>query len=267
MLRIPSRQALKALHNPFRNPLPNPLRIPLQMRHLHYEAAPFSGPPSYATLAQRFSSSSPGPIRFFLQKAAEEAIGRGEYVDVHDISGVDPKDYDVLITEIDHSTLHSEISKLVDIPYLKEATKDEADKVAKEIRGFFYGRTLRMIFPCVLTIKDQARWVFFIVVSGAPLTYISTEVSVHPHRKNASAAINLTLGSTSLRSSEGPRSSAKLECQNCRLRSPNSSLAATFTLFRDKPSWYGFLETERSSSSDFRFPSEDNIFHWRRWGA
>jgi len=176
MLGLPSRQALKALRNPFRSPLPNPLRIPLQTRHLH-NAAPFSGPPSYATLARRFSASSPGPINFFRQKTAKEAIERGEFVDVHDISGIDPKNYDVLITEVDNNTLHSEISKLVDIPYLKEATKDEADKVAKEIRGFYYGRSLRMIFPCILSMKGQARWVFFIVDSGAPLTYISAEVA------------------------------------------------------------------------------------------
>jgi hypothetical protein len=124
---------------------------------------------------------------------------RGEFVDVHDISGMNPKDYDVLITEVDNDTLHSEISKLVDIPYLTKATKDEADKVAKEVRGFYYGRSLRMIFPCVFSVEDQARWVFFIVDPGAPLT--STEVSVHPYRKNT-LAINSILGSTSLRSSE-----------------------------------------------------------------
>jgi hypothetical protein len=126
---------------------------------------------------------------------------RSEFVDVHDISGMNSKDYDVLITEVDNDTLHSKISKLVDIPYLKEATKDEADKVAKEVRGFYYGRSLRMIFPCVFSIEDQARWVFFIVDPGVPLTYISTEVSVHPYRKNT-LAINSILGSTSLRSSE-----------------------------------------------------------------
>lgn len=71
----------------------------------------------------------------------------------------------------------------MDIPDLNEVTKDEADKAPKEIRGFFYGRTLCMIFPCVLTIKDQARWVFFIAASRAPSRYISTEVSVHPHWK------------------------------------------------------------------------------------
>jgi hypothetical protein len=53
---------------------------------------------------------------------------------------VDPKDYDVLITDMNNDTLRSDISKLVDIPSLEEAAKDEADKVAREIHGFIYGQ-------------------------------------------------------------------------------------------------------------------------------
>jgi hypothetical protein len=197
MPRLPSRQALKALRNPFRSPLPNPLRGPLQTRHLYTAPAPFSGPPSYATLARRFSALSPSPIGFFGQKRAQEAIERGEFVDIHDVGGTDPKDYDVLITDMTNETLQSEISELVGIPYLKEAMKDEADHVAGEIHGFIYGRTFGMILPCVLNIEDKARWVFFIVDSGAPLTYLSAQVSIHSHRKNA-LATNLILGGTSL---------------------------------------------------------------------
>jgi len=108
---------------------------------------------------------------------AEEDIARGTFVDVHDIGGVDPNDYDVLITDVDDNTLHNEISHLVGIPYLKEATKEEADKVADSLRGFVYGRKYRMILPCVLKIEDKAHWVFFLVDGGAPLTYISTQVA------------------------------------------------------------------------------------------
>ena len=68
------------------------------------------------------------------------------------------------------------------IPYLDEVTKDEADKVAEKIHDFLYGPKNRLILPCVLSIEGKARWVFFIEDS-APLTYISTQVSVHPHRR------------------------------------------------------------------------------------
>jgi hypothetical protein len=99
-------------------------------------------------------------------------------VNLFDIGGTNPEDYDVLLTDMDNTILHSEISELVGIPYLKEATKEEADKLAREIQGFVYGRKFREILPCVLSIEDKARWVFFVVDSGAPLTYISTEVSI-----------------------------------------------------------------------------------------
>jgi hypothetical protein len=200
MLKLPSRQALKALRDPFRKPLPNPLCGPLQTRHLHNALAlPFSGPPSYATLSRRFSALSPNPISFFRQKEAKEAIERGQFVDIHDVGGVDPKDYDVLLSDMDNNTLRSEVSKRAGIPYLQEASKDEADEVPGEINGFFYGPKSRMILPCVLSIENKARWVFFIVDGGAPVTYISSQVSVHPHRKNALTA-NSTLGGTSFRS-------------------------------------------------------------------
>ena len=200
MLKFLSRQALKTLRNPFRSPLPNPLHGPLQTRHLHNTSAPpFSGPPSYATIARRFSALSTNLISFFRQKEAKEAIERGQFVDIHDIGGVDPKDYDVLLTDMDNDTLHSGVSKRVGIPYLEEATKDEADKVPGEINGFLYGAKSRPILPCVLSIEDKARWVFFIVDSGVPVTYISSQVSVHLHRKNA-LATNLTLGGTGLQS-------------------------------------------------------------------
>jgi hypothetical protein len=170
---LPSWQALKALRNPFHSTLP------LQTRHLHNSPEPFVGPPSYATLARRFSASSPNPVSYFAEKAAKESIDRGQFVDIHDVVGVQPKDY------VNKDTLHTDISKVIGIPYLKEATKDEADKVAREINGVLYGETFRMILPCVLSAKDTARWVFFLVDSGCPSNYISAEVNVHPHRKNA----------------------------------------------------------------------------------
>ena len=111
-------------------------------------------------------------------------MARGTFVDVHDIGPVNPKDYDVLITDIDNHTLHNEISKRLGILYLKEATKEEADYVADSVRGFMYGQMYHMILPCVLKVEDKAHWVFFIVNGGSPLTYVSTQVSVHTCREN-----------------------------------------------------------------------------------
>jgi len=204
MLRLPRQQALKALRNPLHNtlhypvrgPLRDPLRSsllnhfrnPLLIRHAHTKPVPFSGPPSYATINRRFSSD-PNPIDFFAEKKAKEAIERGEFIDIHDIAGVDPKDYDVLITDMNENKLRTEIAELLGVPYLQKATKDEANKKIEIATGITYDTKtydpkFRIVFPCVVSFEDNARWVFFIVDTSAPLTYLSTHVSASTYRKN-----------------------------------------------------------------------------------
>lgn len=170
MLRLPSQQALKALRRPLRNPLPTPLRSFVQTRHVYTAPASFPGPPIYATLARRFSSE-PNPLTFFAKKKSKEAAERGEFIDIHDVGGVDSKDFVALITDVNDNILRSDVAELAGIPYLKEATKDEVNKVVEIGTGFVYN--FRLIFPCVVGFEDKAHWVLFIVSSGAPLTYLS----------------------------------------------------------------------------------------------
>src|SRR5215469_12500931 len=89
MFRLSSRQTFKAL----RSPLHSSLHLP-SSRHVHAMSVPFSGPPTYDTIARRFSSH-PNPLAFFVHKRQQEARDRGEFIDIHDISGVDPEDFDV----------------------------------------------------------------------------------------------------------------------------------------------------------------------------
>ncbi|KAH0548164.1 hypothetical protein GP486_008112, partial [Trichoglossum hirsutum] len=104
-------------------------------------------------------SATLSPVLSAIPLRANEAIKNGNFVDIHDIGGTDPKDYDVLITDVDNDVLRSEISELVGMPYLKEATKDEANNTPDKTCGFVYGQKFRMIFPCLLSIKDKAHWV------------------------------------------------------------------------------------------------------------
>ena len=200
MLRLPRQQALKALRSPLHNTLHYPVRGPLRdslrgsflnhfrnpllICHAHTKPVPFSGPPSYATINRRFSSE-PNPIDFFAEKKAKEAIERGEFTDIHDIGGVD---HDVIITDMSDYTsdnmLRTEIAELLGAPYLQKATKDEANKKIEIATGIIYGTKFRMVFPLVVSFKDNARWVFFIVHTGAPLTYLSTHVSASTYREN-----------------------------------------------------------------------------------
>jgi hypothetical protein len=144
---------------------------------------PFSGPPTYDTVARRFSSY-PNPLAFFVHKRQQEARDRGEFIDIHDVGGMNSNDYDVLITDIDNKKMRSEISEAVGIQYLVKATEADANKVVEVGHGYVYGPKFRTIFPCVVSHDDKAHWVFFIVDTSAPLTYLSVQISACTYRKN-----------------------------------------------------------------------------------
>ncbi len=147
-------------------------------------SVPFSGPPTYDTIARRFSSH-PNPLAFFAHKRQQEARDRGEFIDIHDVGGVDPEDFDVLITDVNDEKLRSEIAEAVGIQYLAKATEADANKVLEIGQGVIYGKKLRTIFPCVVRNKDKAHWVFFVLDTCAPLTYLSAQVSAPTRTKNA----------------------------------------------------------------------------------
>jgi hypothetical protein len=146
--------------------------------------APYDGLPSYDTIARRFSSSQVDPQVFFTRKRQQEAQERGEFIDIHDI-GIDPNDYDVLITDVKHETLETTVAEELGIPYLSKATEADAKEVVQVGNGYIYGRKFSAIIPFVVSHGDESRWVFFIMDSGAPLTYLSAEVSDPTCRTNA----------------------------------------------------------------------------------
>lgn len=90
---------------------------------------------------------------------------------------MDPDDFDILITDINDHKLRTSIADRVGIEYLRKATRDQANEVITTGQAFIYGSRDRLIFPCVVSIGDDARWVFFIVDTGAPFTYLSCQVS------------------------------------------------------------------------------------------
>lgn len=183
MLRLASHQrALKALRTHPQSPLCKSLKT-CYIHTKQAQRAPYNGPPSYATIARRFSSP-PNPLTYFAKKEEQEAIERGEWVDIYDIGPKDPEDFDVLITDIDDHKLRTNISDCVGIDYLRKATRDQANEVITTGQAFIYGWKDRLIFPCVVSIGDDARWVFFIVDTGAPFTYLSNQVSILTYKKS-----------------------------------------------------------------------------------
>ncbi|RPB15818.1 hypothetical protein P167DRAFT_602907 [Morchella conica CCBAS932] len=169
MFKLLSRQAFKAVPRPG-------LRLPTSTsRQIHSMQLPYSGPPNYDTIARRFSSNV-DPQAYFTRKRQQEAKDRGEFVDIHDI-GRDPSDYDVLITDVKHETLETTIAEELGIPYLSKATDADAKKAVQVGHGYIYGSKFRAIIPLVVSHRDECRWVFFIMDSGAPLTYLSAQAS------------------------------------------------------------------------------------------
>lgn len=117
---------------------------------------------------------------YYQARRANDAIRRGEYVDIHDVGGPNPKDYDVLISDVNYNILRGEVSVLGGIPYLQKATKTEAEIVLEEGQAMLFGPKLRVIFPAVVRNQGSAYWIYFIVDTGSPLTYISTQVNTLP---------------------------------------------------------------------------------------
>lgn len=99
------------------------------------------------------------------------------FIDIHEIGGASPNDFNVLITDIDDRTLRSEAAELIGILYLKKTTKVEANNKVDVSHGFIYGDKLRTLFPCIVGSRDWAHWGFFMVHTDAPLTYLLVQVS------------------------------------------------------------------------------------------
>ena len=169
MLRLLTRQTVKAMHRPS-------YRLST-MNYVHSLQTPYSGPPSYDTIAQRFSSSHVDPQSYFSRKRQQEAKDRGEFSDIHDVHpeySPDPNEYDVVLSDVTHEKLKSSIAEELGITYLSKAVDVEGP--VRVGTGYIYGLHKRTIVPFVVSHGEESRWVFFIVDSGSPWTYISIQV-------------------------------------------------------------------------------------------
>ena len=83
-----------------------------------------------------------------------------------------------MISDVTHETLNTTIAEELGLPYLGKATKSAAEEKIKMLDGYIYGPNERTIFSLPVTHKEMACWVFFILDTGCPSTYFSTEVSV-----------------------------------------------------------------------------------------
>ena len=69
-----------------------------------------------------------------------------------------------------------DMKEVVGIPYHSEATQEDATKVVEIGDCYLCGQKLRTIFPTIVANTNCAHRVFFVVDSGAPITYLSAQV-------------------------------------------------------------------------------------------
>ncbi|PUU77244.1 hypothetical protein B9Z19DRAFT_1128505 [Tuber borchii] len=148
MFRFPSRLAFQDLSKPL-------------LRFIHHTPAPDISSPTYNSVLKRLNSVADQQM-FHKRQPPQE---------------VKSDAFDALFPDIKHETLDTIISEEIGIPYLSSAAEAEAKKVIRVAQGYIHGRHCRTIFPLAVTHKDEARWVFFIVGSLCPLTYLSHQTS------------------------------------------------------------------------------------------
>ncbi|CUS14156.1 unnamed protein product [Tuber aestivum] len=136
------------------------------------------GPCTSGNITRFFSASQVDVPATCTHNPASEAKRVEEFVDIHDIGGFNPKDFDVLISDIGVNQLKHKIADIAGISYHQPASEQEANAVVRVGNCFIYGRNLRVMFPAAVTGRfGKAFWIVFLVDTGSPKTYLSAEAS------------------------------------------------------------------------------------------
>ncbi|GES99833.1 hypothetical protein GLOIN_2v1766521 [Rhizophagus clarus] len=84
----------------------------------------------------------------------------------------DPRDFDLLLTDIDLEDIHERIPRKLDVKYLSDAPNE----LKGNIPGIMYGPHLRLFCATTIRIKDKIKMVTFLIDTGSSTTFISREV-------------------------------------------------------------------------------------------
>jgi hypothetical protein len=90
---------------------------------------------------------------------------------VHDFSGLQTGDFDVLISDLNHQKLETELSDILGVPYLSRASEEDVKKVVEVGEAIVVGPSFRTIFPCVVEVGGKALWIFFLVDTGSTMPF------------------------------------------------------------------------------------------------
>ena len=84
--------------------------------------------------------------------------------------------YRITIQNVSRRDLQTRIAEKAGIPYLKEATTDEAIIKKDSSYAFFYSSRYHIITSMIVGHGSKACWVFFVFDTNFPYTYLSKEV-------------------------------------------------------------------------------------------
>jgi hypothetical protein len=80
----------------------------------------------------------------------------------------DPRNFDILLTDIDAEDVHESIPKKLNVKYLSDALKE----LDGDITGIMYGPHLLLFCATTIRIKNKIKMVIFLVDStGSPTLY------------------------------------------------------------------------------------------------
>ena len=136
-----------------------PKTTTVQRRILMQPVFPHSGPQSHETLRKRFMASARDPKSLYSYQRQEEARDKGQFVYVHDITDIQPSEFD-LISNITHETPESTISQDMGINYLSKAEEPDASCVIESATGYIRRSGHRALIPLVVNNDGEARWLF-----------------------------------------------------------------------------------------------------------
>ena len=165
MSRFLAKQTLKSLRSHIHRPLPH---YPSLFSTYHHQEKTYN-------VVAKAMASYPEHLNKIADKKRQQARHE-ELIDIHDFDAIRPQEYNIRLTDVDDGKLGSEIAEALGIHYLGGATAGDAGMKTEYIDGYLYGHRRRPVLPCVVRNGDQACWVIFIVVTGAPATYISPRV-------------------------------------------------------------------------------------------
>jgi len=143
-------------------------------RLTHTGRSPYTERSTSSNITQPLSFSA---VRHedLVSKRPQEEKPRDVCTYAHNFS-IDSEEDEINPMDIQGEIMRS-IAAKIGIPYLSKVSMAESKQVVKKCAGYIYGTKKRTIVPFPVSYGQEARWIYFLILSGFQSTYLSPEVS------------------------------------------------------------------------------------------